>query len=665
MARKPINTDKYTYLEQVLGDNGHELPKQKDVGGYLQKLRNVYREFAHPIPENPLLNEYFDKHRGIDRSSINLGSSATNFPPYEPAVRASAKAGETMDNTLHSKYNAAAEKGNAMVDEIQRLEHIHSQLIQLTPRDTDRMDPENMAGALMSILNGASKAEIEVAQNGMRITPEMQNCIRNCSDYDFMPKMPRNRDEQRRFMSDMLEFSTALAEVRLHGAHISGQPRLIGLNEAYDKVRDEIDAEFAKLPKGAALEKQLQETHNSSLRPAVVRLMESLQGIDPKTIKPENLTLVQGSSTHLMDVALDNLVKPSGRREPRKQLLLFSLSWDGLKSLPSEHGMDASIINGSVNAQALDDHIKTHILKGKFQGDEAGARAEVQKQVGAMIMNIPENPTGRIPSDDEMKALAVVIKKYEIPTVLVDEIFAAPGHRSLITYPGMENCYVISSTSKNMNTSAKMAYGYSHNYRIAKIVQGSISEQASMHPVQSISYGALLEETPHSYYTGNQEQYARKARLVTDTMSKLNKELGLKDGPNNGISWHEPPNYGCLGVITFPRELTDKAQIHNTCELAEYLYKLSGVKGMPTGDVNPVPGQPLGIRVNFSDDDHLLIEGVERLGVAMKHMQREKAFSTIEGPAGRGRDVGYFGSGQIIMGSISDIMNQFNKRDIE
>ncbi len=407
------------------------------------------------------------------------------------------------------------------------------------------------------------------------------------------------------------------------------------MHAAYEQLEERVAKEERNLPDDQALADHGGTLCNQLVKPAVCGLMEHLQGINTASVKKQNILLYHGSTSTIMDALLATTTDKWARHSTnRKQLISFSMSWDGLKTLHRDAQMDPAIVPGSINAKALEHYLETKILSKPYTDDPKAARAEVQKKIGALVLNIPENPIGKIPSDAEMAALASVISKYDIPLVVADEIFSAPAYKSLITYPDMgQRCYIISGTSKNIPIETKLAFGYTENDALAHKVQQAVGKGEYIDPVRAAGLGALISHTPRTYYENNQAIYTQKRAMVSEAMANLNKDLGL----NEGLQWLEEPNYGCLGVVSLPPSLTQKCGIRNSTELAEYLYKLGGVQTIPIGDVVHDITKPIGVRVNISLPDETLALAVERIGVAMQYMQERKQYKTIAGEQDRNR----------------------------
>jgi hypothetical protein len=617
-------------IRQLADKDGEEaaLPKQADITRYIKQLTGLYEEFRYTLPPNNLLDRYYRQH-DQDSYCIDVTASGTSLPCSPEAIEKSNKITRAKHVALYGKYDRLVEDKNEIAAKGNWLRSLSGQLAEAEVKGLRHYQVNNLVEYLQQLLSLMDADEIKTARSSVTLHPVVASCIDHCRDGGYFPDVPLDRTEQDRIKTAMVRFMKVCCSQLVDG--VPAKPAYESIRKKYARLGSEIEAESARLPSESSQHAMCNDIVENSLKPVVIRNMRELHGF-PREIKAANIGICRGSSTHLMDIALKHLTEPAGWSK-KKKLLVFSMSWDGLKRMASDAGMQTALIPGPVSAKALDDYIAKHILRGKYTNDPQGAKAEVRKQVGALLVNLPENPLGKLASDHEMTELAVVIAKYDIPLVLSDEIFAAPGHKSLATYPEMENrTYIVSGTSKNLNLPAKISFGYSANNAMAQTVKANIHHEKHLRDViESLGFSTMLEHTTLDHYQDNQRQYASKRSLIGDVMSQVNARLKLKDG----LRWLHTPNYGCLGVISFPKELTDGCGIKSSVQLAEYVYKLAGVMALPIGDVNAA-GEPLGIRVNYSYDDDSLTEMVERLGVALDHMKHKKQYNDIAGKKYRG-----------------------------
>ncbi len=625
MNKKKTDDVGFHFVKQRLSEQ-RQLSDDAALLRYLEALKNTYHEFEY-APANAELKQLGSGHNDID-----LTSSATSLPVHPKAAKASAEAVSHQQQQYYGKLEALRQNARETRDAGAYYSEALAELFKVNKRNIDEVNLPGvlklLGGALSEMTPQQSEALKKAYQNQMH--PVVIDCLDNCHKREFRPALPTAERDLRIVREHAIQLTMAACHEMLDGKYSKTE----GLANKYERLRRESKQEGERIDQALTVGS---DAAHQRLVPVVAQTMGHLQGWEAKAIKPENICIATGSSTHLMDNALQIATqsKQNHWRLPaeKKKLLSFTTSWDGLKIVAGDVGLEPSFINGAVNATALEAHIKDKILSGKYPEGSDEARAEVRKKVAALVVNIPENPLGKVPSDAEMKALAGVIAKYDIPFVAVDEIFAVPGYKSLATYPDMaERCYTVSSTSKNIPHKDRLAFGYSDNDALAKKIAHAIKEERPLNPVLAKGMEVLLQETPQDYYHANQQAYRDKQQMLTRQMQQVNKKLGI----DNAVQWHAEPNYGCLGVVTFSKELTDKCGISSSNQLAEYLYKMGGVKTVPTGDITPNASEPIGVRINFSGNNAILTEAVERLGVAAKAMAKPTKYADIEGAKFRG-----------------------------
>lgn len=646
--------DSQAILKGLLRKAGLSSP-QTDVAGYLVRLGRFHQEINYAPMPNPRLQQVSDSD--FDIQAIDLSSSVSQLDGPSDALDAAAKASKTA-------YDKLCEPLDNLREELERLDSTYDIVLKFS-KALSRS--ENLEGlplyaafdGLKKISEGLSSQELLAIANSMKLHPSLQDFVDGYANYMNNPEpSPEKKggislrfDDEQEIRASLAAFMERICDYQLHGT-------LPGDSSKHKTLRDKLEttAQAAtkaerEMPTEKALHTQTHEYLKRHMRPEVARFMERMQGIPFDTINQKNLCLCSASSTLLIENALKALL-PAGHKSwfsSKKKVLMFSMSWDGLKAMAVQFKKELSLVDGGVSAKALETHIKEHILEGKYADDIKKAREEVHKKIGAMLLNIPENPLGRIPSDKEMTDLARVIEKYDIPIVILDEIFATPGHKSLATYPGMaDRCYTVSGISKNIPTGVKLAYGYSANDDIAGKVNAQLHEKDYVPPFISEGLATLIRETPRHYYAEAQKEFTRKRKLIKSEMTKINKNLGEKGLMN----WLVEPNYGCLGVISFPKHFLDGCGIKDSCALAEYIYKMGGVETVPIGDTRDTVPSRLGVRINFSYDDETLKDAMTRIGIAAQYMKEKKQYNEIEGEQ-------YRGDGKCETGSLMELMQRF------
>src|SRR6266513_1066600 len=156
-----------------------------------------------------------------------------------------------------------------------------------------------------------------------------------------------------------------------------------------------------------------------------------------------------------------------------------------------------------------------------FDADEL--RSAFSKKTRALILNTPQNPSGRVFTLQELTMIAQLCSEYDV-TVIADEvyehlIFAPAQHIPIATLPGMfERTVTVSSAGKLFSmTGWKIGWVYG----IPDLVQAALGAHqfvtfAVHHPSQeAIAYALNL---PDTYYNTFQSMYEKKRQLILTSL---------------------------------------------------------------------------------------------------------------------------------------------------
>src|SRR6266849_8975522 len=235
--------------------------------------------------------------------------------------------------------------------------------------------------------------------------------------------------------------------------------------------------------------------------------------------------------------------------------------------------------------------------------DAAELRAAFTSKTRVLILNTPQNPSGRVFTLQELTMIAELCIEHDV-TVIADEvyehlIFAPALHIPIATLPGMfERTVTVSSAGKLFSaTGWKVGWVYGP----PDLVQGVLGAHqfitfAVHHPSQeAIAYALNL---PDTYYEGFQAMYETKRQLI---MSAL-------DG--GGLRYIAPE--GTYFV------LADLSDVFNgtPVEFTRYLTKEIGVACIPPETFYGPEHAHIGhnyVRFAFCKSDELLQQVKERL----------------------------------------------------
>jgi len=314
-----------------------------------------------------------------------------------------------------------------------------------------------------------------------------------------------------------------------------------------------------------------------SFRAAIARKMKNVNGIecDPE----EELTVTCGATEAMMAAMLAVI-------DPGDAVVIFEPFYEN-------YGPDV-IISG---AQPV--YVPLRFPHFRFDRDEL--RAAFSPRTKAIILNTPNNPTGKVFTEDELAFIAGLCQEFDA-LAITDEIYehivyGNRRHVSIATLPGMrDRTITICGHSKTYSvTGWRLAYAVA-----APAITAGIRK---MHDFLTVGAPAPLQEAgaaalelPASYYTELRALYDGKRRLLLGLL----REAGF-EAYDPEAAYYIMTDFSAFGF-------TDDT------EFAHYLVKEIGVAGVPGSSF--FHHRELGrgkIRFNFAKHDDVLREAGRRL----------------------------------------------------
>jgi len=233
----------------------------------------------------------------------------------------------------------------------------------------------------------------------------------------------------------------------------------------------------------------------ASLRQAIVDHAARFYGLE---IDPAKGVVVTSGATEGIFAAILGIV------DPGDEVIVIEPFYD-------------SYVPDILMANAITVCVPLHPPTWTFDADEL--RSAFSKKTRALILNTPQNPSGRVLTRKELMLIAELCIEHDV-TVIADEvyehlIFTPARHIPIATLPGMfERTVTVSSAGKLFSaTGWKVGWVYGH----PDLVQGVLGAHqfvtfAVHHPSQeAIAYALNL---PDSYYETFQAMYEKKRQLI-------------------------------------------------------------------------------------------------------------------------------------------------------
>ncbi len=320
------------------------------------------------------------------------------------------------------------------------------------------------------------------------------------------------------------------------------------------------------------------------LRRAIAAKTESYNGfsVDPDT----EVTVVCGA-TEGMIATLKALINPGD------EVVIFEPFYEN-------YGPD-TLLSG-----ATPRYVTLHPPDWRFDPDELAAAFTPRTK--AVVMNTPNNPTGKVFTRAELEEIAALCQRWDCYCVSDDIyehiLYDGAEHVSMASLPGMkERSIIINSVSKTYS-----ATGWRVGWVIApaevtaaiRKVHDFLTVGAPC-PLQEATVAAL--ELPQSYYHRLQARYQR----CRDLLYAVLEEQGFNPNLPRGAYY----------IITQPKELMARLGCEDDFAFAYRLIELTGVATVPGSSfyAQPERGRHQ-VRFCFCKQDETLqraAEGLRRL----------------------------------------------------
>jgi len=245
------------------------------------------------------------------------------------------------------------------------------------------------------------------------------------------------------------------------------------------------------------------------LRQAIARKVQGYNGIDAD---PETEITVTCGSTEAMMASMIALTNPGD------EVIVPEPFYEN-------YGPDA-VISGAV---------PRYVPLGDGALDEEAWKTAFSKKTRAVIINTPNNPTGKIFSANELQFVADLCTEYDV-IAITDEIYEHilyDGHRhvSIGSLPGMEDrTTTINSLSKTYSvTGWRVGYTIADARLTARIrkIHDFLTVGAPA-PLQHAAVAAL--GLPATYYDELARDYDRRRRILYDGLKKAGFSCRLPEG---------------------------------------------------------------------------------------------------------------------------------------
>jgi aspartate aminotransferase len=257
-------------------------------------------------------------------------------------------------------------------------------------------------------------------------------------------------------------------------------------------------------------------------------------------------------------------------------------------------------------------------IEGRIESDFKATAEQLDKAITsktkAIIYSSPCNPTGSMFSEEELKAIADVMRKHPKVMIVADEIYEYISfdrkHISIASFPGMfEQTITVNGFSKGFAMTGWRVGYIAAPVSIAKAcekMQGQITSGISS-IAQRAALAAISEDLAPTF--AMTEAYRRRRTLVKGLLDEI---PGLKTNMPEGAFYFFPDASSYFGKTS-----PEGDHIKDANDLALYILKSANVS-VVTGDAF---GAPDCIRLSYAASDEDLTEALKRMKTCLAGLQ--------------------------------------------
>lgn len=323
---------------------------------------------------------------------------------------------------------------------------------------------------------------------------------------------------------------------------------------------------------------QYESSHGSAkLREGIARKLREYNGIEADW--DENITVTCGSTEAMMDTVI-------ALTDPGDEVIVPEPFY--------ENYVPATVISG---ARAV--FVRLH--EPDFTFDEEKLKEKFSSKTKLIIINTPNNPSGRVFTKAELKLVADLCKDYDV-TAIADEIYERVvykgySHLSLATMPGMtERTVTISGISKTFSvTGWRVGYAVAPR-RLTEAIRKVHDYMTVCAPSAFQRAAAEGLTMPDSYYKSLRDSYEKKRRFMLDSLGGI------------GFKCVEPQ-----GAYYILADFTDFSK-KDDFAFSNYLVRKAAVAVLPASSfyATKEAGKNM-VRFSYCKKDQTLKDAVERL----------------------------------------------------
>ncbi|RMG43308.1 MAG: pyridoxal phosphate-dependent aminotransferase [Acidobacteria bacterium] len=243
--------------------------------------------------------------------------------------------------------------------------------------------------------------------------------------------------------------------------------------------------------------------------------------------------------------------------------------------------------------------------KRSFAFDPQALADRITDKTRLVILNTPHNPTGGLLTQEDLEAIAEILRPHEQVWIYADEIYSRLVYdgefRSIAALPGMRERTIIADGVSKTWAMTGWRIGYAANRTLAPhfVRWVTNTESCASHPAQ---YAALEAVSgPQDEAHRMKEIFARRRQKIVSMLNEIPGVRCLSPG-------------GAFYVWPNVTELCERVGAADSEELRRRLLHEAGVAVL--ADIHfgsRVPGEGQHIRLSYATSDEEIERGIERI----------------------------------------------------
>jgi aspartate aminotransferase len=325
------------------------------------------------------------------------------------------------------------------------------------------------------------------------------------------------------------------------------------------------------------------------LRKAIAEKLNRENGLDWKA---ENIVISTGAKHSLANV-ISTLINPG------EEVMIFAPYWVSYAEMVKLAEGKSVIVTGS--------------FENDFKVTPEQFEAAITPKTKIVMFASPNNPTGSVYSETELRAIGAIVAKYPQIFVLADEIyeyinFTPGGHFSIGSIPEIKDRVItVNGFSKGFAMTG-WRVGYIAAAKWIADANDKLQGQVTSGTNSIAQKAASIAYTDMSSTIEMGKAYDRRRALVVGLLREI---------PGFKVRMPEGAFYAFPDVSYYFGKTDGKVTINNADDLCMWLLETSFV-AMVTGNAF---GAPNCIRLSTAASDETLVEAIARLSTALSTLK--------------------------------------------